>query len=166
MGVVADLADRVMVMYHGDVVEEAPVDELFAHPRERYTQDLLAAVPHLGRDSASAGMTERDRTGQELLVEAHRLAIEFPGRLGAPAFKAVDGVSLSIAAGEVYGLVGESGSGKTTIGRAIAGLNRVTGGSLKVFGYEMHGFHERTFNPCARRSGSFSRTPRPASTRT
>ena len=91
MGVVADLADRVMVMYRGDVVEEVPVGELFAHPREQYTQDLLAAVPHLGRHSASAGMTERDRSGQELLVEADRLSIEFPGRLGAPGFKAVNG---------------------------------------------------------------------------
>jgi len=159
MGVVADLADRVMVMYHGDVVEEAPVGELFARPRERYTQDLLAAVPHLGRHSASAGMTERDRAGRELLVEADRLSIEFPGRLGAPGFKAVDGVSLSIAAGEVYGLVGESGSGKTTIGRAIAGLNRVTGGSLKVFGYQMHGFHERTFKPLRKEIGFVFQDP-------
>jgi peptide/nickel transport system ATP-binding protein len=49
MGVVADLADRVVVMYQGDVVEEAPAKVLFAEPRQDYTRKLLAAVPHLGR---------------------------------------------------------------------------------------------------------------------
>ena len=59
MGVVADLADRVVVMYQGDVVEEASSRVLFAEPREDYTKKLLAAVPHLGRNSASEGMAER-----------------------------------------------------------------------------------------------------------
>jgi peptide/nickel transport system ATP-binding protein len=58
---------------------------------------------------------------------------------------AVDGVSFAIRPGEVLGLVGESGSGKTTIGRAIAGLNKVTGGSLSVLGVEMNGVREREF---------------------
>ncbi|EMQ98093.1 dipeptide ABC transporter ATP-binding protein [Paeniglutamicibacter gangotriensis] len=145
MGVVADLADRVVVMYQGKIVETAPSVELFANPREEYTQALLAAVPHLGRNSASAGMSERSGQEQEVLVEATDLNITFPGRLGSPSFTAVDGVSLQICAGEVYGLVGESGSGKTTIGRAIAGLNRVSSGSLKVLGHEMLGFKERSF---------------------
>ena len=147
MGVVADLADRVVVMYRGDVVEEAPAKSLFAEPRQDYTRKLLAAVPHLGRHSASEGMTERAHQGGKVLVEARGLTIEYPGRLGSPAFKAVDGVSFTVSEGEVFGLVGESGSGKTTIGRAIAGLNRTTGGSLKVLGYEMLNFRERTFRP-------------------
>lgn len=147
MGVVADLADRVVVMYQGDVVEEATSEKLFADPQEPYTQKLLAAVPHLGRNSASAGFTERAFQDAPVLVEAKGLEIEYPGRLGSPAFKAVDNVSFTISAGEVFGLVGESGSGKTTIGRAIAGLNRTTGGSLKVLGYEMRNFKERTFRP-------------------
>ena len=147
MGVVADLADRVVVMYRGDVVEEAPAKSLFAEPRQDYTRKLLAAVPHLGRHSASEGMTERAHQGGKVLVEARGLTIEYPGRLGSPAFKAVDGVSFTLSEGEVFGLVGESGSGKTTIGRAIAGLNRTTGGSLKVLGYEMLNFRERTFRP-------------------
>jgi peptide/nickel transport system ATP-binding protein len=147
MGVVADLADRVVVMYQGDVVEEAPVRVLFAEPKQDYTRKLLAAVPHLGRNSASEGLLERAHQDSPVLVEATNLTIEYPRRLGTPAFKAVDGVSFTVSQGEVFGLVGESGSGKTTIGRAIAGLNRTTGGSLKVLGYEMLNFKERTFKP-------------------
>ena len=145
MGVVADLADRVVVMYQGKIVESAPSVELFANPREDYTKALLAAVPHLGRHSASAGMSERSGQDREVLVEAKDLSIVYPGRLGSPAFRAVDEVSLKICAGEVYGLVGESGSGKTTIGRAIAGLNKISSGSLKVLGYEMLDYKERSF---------------------
>ncbi|WP_415855573.1 dipeptide ABC transporter ATP-binding protein [Sinomonas sp. G460-2] len=159
MGVVADLADRVVVMYQGEVVEEAPVRTLFAEPREDYTRRLLAAVPHLGRDSASEGATERLRQAGEVLVEAKNLEIVYPGRLGSPAFRAVDGVSLTVSAGEVFGLVGESGSGKTTIGRAIAGLNRATGGSLKVLGHEMVGFHERAFRPLRKEIGFVFQDP-------
>jgi peptide/nickel transport system ATP-binding protein len=159
MGVVADLADRVVVMYQGDVVEEAPARVLFAQPREDYTKKLLAAVPHLGRNSASEGMTQRAHQGGKVLVEAKDLTIEYPGRLGSPAFKAVDGVSFTVSEGEVFGLVGESGSGKTTIGRAIAGLNRTTGGSLKVLGYEMLNFKERTFKPLRKEIGFVFQDP-------
>lgn len=147
MGVVADLADRVVVMYQGDVVEEAPSRVLFAQPKQEYTRKLLAAVPHLGRNSASEGLKERAHQHGKVLVEAKDLTIEYPGRLGSPGFKAVDRVSFTLSEGEVFGLVGESGSGKTTIGRAIAGLNRTTGGSLKVLGYEMLNLKERTFKP-------------------
>ncbi|PQZ95905.1 glutathione ABC transporter ATP-binding protein [Arthrobacter sp. MYb227] len=159
MGVVADLADRVVVMYQGKVVETAQSLELFSAPREDYTKALLEAVPHLGRNSASAGMSERSGQDKEVLVEATNLEITYPGRMGTPAFKAVDNVSLKICAGEVYGLVGESGSGKTTIGRAIAGLNRTTGGSLKVLGYEMLNFKERTFKPLRQEIGFVFQDP-------
>ncbi len=65
MGVVADLADRVVVMYQGDVVEEAPARVLFAEPKQDYTKKLLAAVPHLGRNSASEGMTRAGPPGRQ-----------------------------------------------------------------------------------------------------
>lgn len=159
MGVVADLADRVVVMYQGDVVEEAPVRTLFAEPRQDYTRKLLAAVPHLGRQSASEGVTERLHQGGQVLVDAKNLTIEYPGRLGSPGFKAVDNVSFTVSEREVFGLVGESGSGKTTIGRAIAGLNRITGGSLKVLGYEMLDFKERTFRPLRKEIGFVFQDP-------
>ena len=137
MGVVADLADRVAVMYRGEIVETAPVRELFASPHHEYTQKLLAAVPRLE-------ITDRPYTGAggagpdaEPVVAARDLEIVYPGRLGRKPFRAVHGVTFEIRPGEVVGLVGESGSGKTTIGRAMAGLTRVTGGSLRVLGAEL-----------------------------
>ncbi|MBO0982328.1 ABC transporter ATP-binding protein [Rathayibacter sp. SD072] len=150
MGVVADLADRVAVMYQGELVEEAPVAELFASPKADYTKKLLAAVPHVGQGVARAkdrAIERASRPQAEVLVEADDLRIQYPGRLGRAGFVAVDGVSFRIRAGEVLGLVGESGSGKTTIGRAIAGLTTVTGGSLRVLGKEMRGIRERSFRP-------------------
>ncbi|MDN4646921.1 ABC transporter ATP-binding protein [Curtobacterium sp. PsM8] len=144
MGVVADLADRVAVMYQGEVVEEAPVEQLFAAPQADYTKRLLAAVPRL---EASTGVARRALVTEDVepVVSATGLEIEYPGRLGSPAFRAVKGVDLAIRPGEVLGLVGESGSGKTTIGRAIAGLTKITGGSLNVLGTEMLGYKERDF---------------------
>lgn len=141
MGVVADLADRVAVMLDGAVVETAPVAELFEAPQHEYTRRLLAAVPRLEIVDRMPPATASD----ESVVAADRLTIEYPGRLGTPAFRAVDAVSFRIGPGEVLGLVGESGSGKTTIGRAIAGLAPVTSGSLRVLGTEMNGVTERRF---------------------
>ncbi|MFD4957698.1 ABC transporter ATP-binding protein [Microbacterium sp. NPDC058389] len=143
MGVVADLADRVAVMYNGEIVETAPVQELFAAPQHEYTKRLLAAVPRV--EITDRGLPA---VGEgEPAVAASDLVIEYPGRLGRPTFRAVDRVSFSIAPGEVLGLVGESGSGKTTIGRAIAGLTPVADGSLRVLGTEMRGVREREFRP-------------------
>ncbi|SMX88205.1 dipeptide ABC transporter ATP-binding protein [Brevibacterium antiquum] len=187
MGVVADLADRVAVMYRGDLIEVSPVKQLFNDPQEQYTRDLLGAVPRLGstvvgsRKAAAAEEREGDRTGttsvgesgdvgdergsgkgrdeRDSIVVARDLDIVYPGGLGRPDFQAVKSVSFDIKAGEVYGLVGESGSGKTTIGRAIAGLTRASGGSLQVLGHEMVGFKERAFSPIRRRIGFVFQDP-------
>jgi peptide/nickel transport system ATP-binding protein len=149
MGVVADLADRVAVMYNGVVVEEADARTLFADPKHAYTQKLLAAVPKLGSGLAKTQerAAARPVVEEAPVVVADNLVIEYAGRFGRGGFRAVDGVSFKIHAGEVLGLVGESGSGKTTIGRAIGGLTKVTGGSLSVLGHEMLGIRESEFKP-------------------
>ncbi|HEY0215770.1 MAG TPA: ABC transporter ATP-binding protein [Cellulomonas sp.] len=163
MGVVADLADRVAVMYSGEIVEQAPARQLFSAPEHPYTRALLDAVPRIGQGGAHASARAAARPSgwdtQKPVVEAVDLEITYPGRLRSPGFRAVDGVSLSIRPGEVLGLVGESGSGKTTIGRAIAGLTTVTGGSLKVLDLEMNGVRERQVRPLRHRIGFVFQDP-------
>lgn len=159
MGVVADLADRVAVMYQGELVEEADVQTLFSSPTDPYTKRLLAAVPRIGQKLEAAERRAPVDPAAAPIVVATDLRIQYPGRFGRPGFVAVDGVDLTIGAGEVVGLVGESGSGKTTIGRAIAGLTRVTSGSLSVLGVEMNGVRERTFAPLRKDIGFVFQDP-------
>ncbi|WP_448625772.1 ABC transporter ATP-binding protein [Geodermatophilus sp. URMC 64] len=163
MGVVADLADRVAVMYQGRIVEEADVRTLFREPQDDYTKQLLGSVPRIGQGTARAAeRAARREPGWESaapVVEARDLRIVYPGRFRRPDFTAVDGVSFAIRPGEVLGLVGESGSGKTTIGRAIAGLTKVTDGSLSVLGTEMNGVKEKAFRPVRERIGFVFQDP-------
>jgi len=163
MGVVADLADRVAVMYQGRIVEQADVRTLFSAPQDAYTKQLLGAVPRLGqgveRTRERAASRQAGWETATPVVEARDLRIVYPGRLRQPDFVAVDGVSFAIRPGEVLGLVGESGSGKTTIGRAIAGLTKVGGGSLQVLGTEMNGMKERAFRPVRERIGFVFQDP-------
>ena len=139
MGVVADLADKIIVMKDGEIVESAPIQELFDHPKHPYTKELLAAVPRLGTSSVTVSETlkEAEKTHAEPVLSLKDVAIEYPKNGRIPAFRAVDGVSLDIFPGEVVGLVGESGSGKTTIGRASVGLLPVVEGSLTVNGMDL-----------------------------
>ncbi|BDO40955.1 ABC transporter ATP-binding protein [Cellulomonas sp. NTE-D12] len=171
MGVVADLADQVAVMYHGRIVEQADVRTLFSAPQHPYTRALLDAVPRVGgpRLRPALASARTAPVGETALtaapstaapvVEARSLTITYPGRFRRPGFTAVDGVDLTIHAGEVLGLVGESGSGKTTIGRAIAGLTPVTGGELTVLGTQVRGIHERDFRAVRRRIGFVFQDP-------
>ncbi|MCP2317324.1 peptide/nickel transport system ATP-binding protein [Nocardia amikacinitolerans] len=316
MGVVADLADRVVVMRDGRVVEQAPVEDLFARPKADYTRALLAAVPHLGArraksaepqvgteshpaatatatghaappetgtpalEAAAAGVAAGAGTAADVgtavdagavagavdtsapgdartaegagpagpagtaepagpdaadagdvlgvggartaavaetarvtaaaetvggiaagtdvgtgtgaygargvsgaggaargvggaaaadraagvgervpVLEVCDLVVEFPGPFGRPRFRAVDGVSLSIAAGETVGLVGESGSGKSTIGRCVAALQRPTSGAVRVRGQDIAGLSQRRLRPIRRRFGFVFQDP-------
>ncbi|KFI61251.1 ABC superfamily ATP binding cassette transporter, ABC protein [Bifidobacterium pullorum subsp. gallinarum] len=153
MGVIADLADQVVVMYRGHVVEQGDVEQVFYHPNHDYTKRLLASVPRIGQQlvvrdlDGRAIEREDDWRDQPIAVEAKGLTITYPGHLMQPDFVAVDGIDFTIRRSEVLGLVGESGSGKSTTGRAIAGLQKVSGGSLKVLGVEMNGVKERDFKP-------------------
>ncbi len=163
MGVVADLADRVAVMYRGEVIEEADARTIFSSPQHEYTKQLLASVPTVGQgvvhtEERAASRDEAWAEGAPV-VEATDLRVEYPGRFGRAGFTAVDGISFRIRPGEVVGLVGESGSGKTTTGRAIAGLTRVTGGSLRVFDREMNGISERSFRRVRRDIGFVFQDP-------
>jgi peptide/nickel transport system ATP-binding protein len=133
MGVVADMADRVAVMYQGKLIEQAEVHQLFAAPQQEYTKRLLAAVPRIGvREAANKVAEDAVAT-----VLAKGLEVTYPGKFGRAGHRAVDAVSFQIRQGEVVGLVGESGSGKTTIGRAMVGLAKATGGTLSVLGVDL-----------------------------
>lgn len=158
MGVVADIADRVVVMRDGKVVEQAPVDELFAAPKQEYTRKLLAAVPHLGTEQLEHGVVEEVAAGEPVL-EVTDLVVQFPGPFGRPPFRAVDNVSLSIRPGETLGLVGESGSGKSTIGRCVAALQRPTSGVVKVRGQNIAELSQRQLRPIRRRFGFVFQDP-------
>ena len=155
MGVVADLADQVAVMYQGKIVETGSVREVFYKPTQDYTKKLLAAVPKI----TPAEPKDTPRPDSQVVVSANKLNIIYPGRLNTPAFHAIKDLDLDIRAGEVIGLVGESGSGKTTIGRTIAGLNRATSGSLMVLGQEMVGFSEKEFKPLRQKIGFVFQDP-------
>ena len=135
MGVVADLADRVVVMRDGSVVEQNDVTTLFAEPGAAYTRELLESV--LSPDPAAPGVTAGETQSGRPLVEVGDLAVVYRGGYRQTSVRAVDGVSLSIRKGEVLGLVGESGSGKTTITGALTGLVPITGGSVVVDGVDM-----------------------------
>lgn len=164
MGVVADLSDRVIVMEKGLIVESGTAHQVFKEPQHAYTQQLLAAVPHLGSiiaeaDSASSNMAVRELNGEsevagELVVDLRSVAIEYPKRGRVPAFRAVDGVTLTVEPGEVVGLVGESGSGKTTIGRAIVGLLPFVAGEAHILGTNMVGISKEQLQQ-VRRDVSF-----------
>ncbi|ARU52566.1 glutathione ABC transporter ATP-binding protein [Cellulosimicrobium cellulans] len=151
MGVVADMADSIMVMKDGQVVERGTSAEIFGAPQHPYTIRLLEAVPHLGSTRDATTTTDRvpAATTQDraLVLDAQDMVIEYPGRRRQAAFRAVDEVSMQIRQGEVLGLVGESGSGKTTIGRAAVGLLPVTGGSLEIVGRNMVGATPRDLKP-------------------
>ena len=157
MGVVADLADRVVVMNAGKVVEIATVAKLFAEPSQDYTRTLLAAVPHLGQGNPEHQAGAETKT--ENVLEIDRLSVEFPGAIGSAAFKAVDDVTFSIDRGKTLGLVGESGSGKTTIGRCVAALQKPTTGTVKILGQDITAMSEKQLRPVRAKFGFVFQDP-------
>jgi len=158
--VVAEVADRMVVMYRGDVVEEGTTTEIFANARHPYTKALLSAVPQLGSMSGSndpqpfaiydintglatdAAVLKSTVDTSEILLDVKDLSVCFPvqqtifGKVTARVH-AVENVSLTLARGETLAIVGESGSGKSTTGKLITGLLHPTAGKVEICGKPM-----------------------------
>ncbi|MEZ7898080.1 MAG: ABC transporter ATP-binding protein [Flaviflexus sp.] len=144
MGVVADMADRVHVMFRGNIVESGTVVEVLNHAKHPYTKRLLDAVPHLGQGRAQFGLKELEDSGLDLsktVLDVKDLVVEYDV-WGKPPFRAVDKVSFDLAAREIVGLVGESGSGKSTIGKCILGLQPAAEGEVRIFGDNLVGMEK------------------------
>ena len=185
MGVVADLADRIMVMKNGVVVESGTVDKIFHAPVHPYTQQLLASVPHLGLgvlEEAEPGPAEvvtetsavpsvsyiRERASEaaEEIIETRTpvlafedVAIDYPKRGRIPAFRAAEHIDLAIYPGEIVGLVGESGSGKTTLGRAAIGLLPIAEGKLTTVGTDISHATQKELFAIRRKTGIVFQDP-------
>ncbi len=157
MGVVADLSDRILVMKDGLTVEQGTADQIFNRPQHPYTKQLLAAVPKLG--SVKSRKLAAVNANAQPVLELTDVVIEYPKKGRIPAFRAVDGVSFSIAPGEILGLVGESGSGKTTVGRAAIGLLPVHSGSIKILGNEIAGASMKDLRAIRRHTGIVFQDP-------
>ncbi|MFD4899964.1 dipeptide ABC transporter ATP-binding protein [Streptomyces sp. NPDC058411] len=145
VGVAAESVDDVLVMQHGRAVERGPVAEVLGAPRQPYTRELLASVPRIDEKRADVPGPRAADPDAAPLLEAVDLRREF-GR-GARRVTAVDGVSLTVHAGETLGIVGESGSGKTTLGRMLVRLLDPTSGRLRYAGEEIGSLSEKAFLP-------------------
>ncbi len=157
MGVVAEIADRAVVMWRGRKVEENSVAELLKRPEHRYSQALLAAVPRLGSmageaaprpfpepdaEAAASGVATARAAPAGVLLEVKDLVTRFPIRAGLfgrlrGQVHAVESVSFTVRAGETLALVGESGCGKSTTGRSIVRLVEPSGGEVRFEGSDI-----------------------------
>ncbi|KQV07549.1 ABC transporter ATP-binding protein [Leifsonia sp. Root112D2] len=159
MGVVADLADDIVVMKNGRILERGTVRDVFHNAQHPYTKELLAAVPHLGVTSSEVEPGTVAEHREEPTLALHDVVVEYPSRRGVPAFRAVDTVSLEIYPSEIVGLVGESGSGKTTLGRAATGLLPITSGSLSINGHDMVSIRHKELRELRRKIGFVFQDP-------
>jgi len=144
MGVVKNTADEVAVMYRGELIERASVEQFFHNPQQAYSRKLIDALPDLGRFRAAAV--------EEPLLVLQDVKVHFPIRKGllqrtVDYTRAVDGVSLAIGRGETFALVGESGSGKSTLGRAILNLEEIAGGQVLFHGEAIQGIGRSAMLP-------------------
>ncbi|MEN9740229.1 MAG: hypothetical protein RLZ72_495, partial [Actinomycetota bacterium] len=158
MGVVADMADHVIVMKSGRVVETGSAEQIYHSPKQKYTKELLEAVPHLGTGAAT-GKKADPHKGETPILSMKGVDIVYPKHGRVAAFTAAEDVNLDIFPGEVVGLVGESGSGKTTIGRAVVGLLKVAKGELTVAGQNMVGVSPKDLQAVRRNIGIVFQDP-------
>ncbi len=146
LGVVGEIADHVVVMRHGIVREQGPVDAIFSSPQDAYTKALLACRPtleqhaprlrvvddHIAGHAAAVGGKAKDPEAP-VIVEAIGLTKSFwirSGLFGRREFQAVKGATFGLRAGHTLGIVGESGSGKTTLGLTLLRLHEASGGPV------------------------------------
>jgi oligopeptide/dipeptide ABC transporter ATP-binding protein len=173
LGVIAGVADRMLVMHGGELKEQGKVDELFYRPQHEYTRALLAAVPRLdaplapaARGGGSGSAAEREEAGRAgngairsapastaPLIDVVGLKVHFPvagAGWSRRTLKAVDGVDLALASGETLGIVGESGSGKSTLARAILKLVPASAGRIAVLGRDLASLTRAELRPLKR----------------
>ena len=157
MAVVAQMADRVVVMYRGNIVETGTVDQIFTAPKEDYTKALLAAVPKLGEmkgkpapermrligdEAARAARIAPQARKPQVLLDVRHLTTRFPVKGGIlrrtkAQVHAVEDVSFTLNVGETLALVGESGCGKSSCGRSILRLVQPTSGEVWIGGRDI-----------------------------
>ncbi|MGO4641436.1 ABC transporter ATP-binding protein [Mesorhizobium sp. 2RAF45] len=138
IGLVAGIADKVVVMQNGQAVEQGELNQILDRPRHPYTQHLLQDVPHFARGGATRADGQRDKDPHaEPALKVDGLVVRFPLKSNffsraTGAVHAVDGVDFDLMPGETLAIVGESGSGKSTTAKAVLGLVRSTRGSFSV----------------------------------
>jgi peptide/nickel transport system ATP-binding protein len=170
LGVVAEVADHVLVMYRGKVLEEAPVLNLFKSPGDPYTKALIACRPRLdsrpdrlptiadflekkSNDQVTAPADRKtNQSSDKMLINVQNLGVWFPTATdwkGKPTayLQAVNDVSFEVRKGETLGLVGESGCGKSTLGRALLRLIPIHAGSVHYGGEEISKLDARQMRP-------------------
>ncbi|MEH6582638.1 MAG: ABC transporter ATP-binding protein [Halioglobus sp.] len=143
LAVVADIADQIIVMQNGKVVERGGRQAIFEKAQHPYTRKLLAAIP--------AGSKQADENQNDTLITVNNLCTWFDQGRNMPPVKAVNDVSFNLNKGEVLGLVGESGSGKSTIGRSLLRLVPITSGSVTFDGIDTTQLRGRELKTMRRR---------------
>jgi peptide/nickel transport system ATP-binding protein len=155
MGVVADMADEILVMKDGLTVEHGSSDQIFNKPTHPYTQSLLKSVPKLGTVKQRAAIDNK----KQPVIKLTDVTIAYPKRGRIPEFVAVKDFNLEIFPGEIVGLVGESGSGKTTVGRAAIGLLPIKSGKLEIVGKDISKATQKELFPIRRHTGIVFQDP-------
>ncbi|CAB4533570.1 unannotated protein [freshwater metagenome] len=158
MGVVADMADEILVMKDGITVEHGTADQIFNNPQHPYTQQLLGAVPKLG-SSKKRALPYSESARPAPVLKLTDVTIEYPKRGRIPAFTAVKNFNLEIYPGEIVGLVGESGSGKTTVGRAAIGLLPIKEGTIEIVGKDISHATQKDLSSIRRHTGIVFQDP-------